>query len=104
MGGLVKFLIFSATFLSTVTPFLSDRLAKGILFFHPFGFMIRPLGWPACLKELEIPPGHLAWASPTLPVQLLASPGRYSLIILPDFNEEEYATLPADDGDGDVDM
>ncbi|GFS42099.1 hypothetical protein Acr_00g0078090 [Actinidia rufa] len=33
-----------------------------------------------------------------LAFQLLASPERYSPIILPNFNEEEYATLPADEG------
>ncbi|GFY92773.1 S-adenosyl-L-methionine-dependent methyltransferases superfamily protein [Actinidia rufa] len=55
-------------------------------------------GWLACLKELKIPPDHPAWSSPAPPVQLLAFPERYSPINLPDFNEEEYATLPADEG------
>ncbi|GFZ06721.1 hypothetical protein Acr_18g0008910 [Actinidia rufa] len=31
-------------------------------------------GWLACLKKLEIPPDHLAWASPAPPVQPSASP------------------------------
>lgn len=55
-------------------------------------------GWLACLKELKIPLDHPAWSSPAPPVQLPASPERYSPIVLPDFNEEEYATLPADEG------
>ena len=54
-------------------------------------------GWLACLKELKISPDHPAWTSPAPPVQLPASPGRYSPIMLPDFNEEEYATLPANE-------
>ncbi|GFS36149.1 hypothetical protein Acr_00g0044370 [Actinidia rufa] len=41
---------------------------------------------------------HPAWSSPAPPIQLLASPERYSPIILPDFNEKEYATLLADEG------
>ncbi|GFZ19723.1 hypothetical protein Acr_28g0004280 [Actinidia rufa] len=55
-------------------------------------------GWLACLKELEIPPNHPVWAFLAPPVQLPASPARYSPIILPDFNEEEYATLPKPTG------
>ena len=55
-------------------------------------------GWLACLKELQIPLDHPAWSSPAPPVQLPVSPERYSPINLPDFNEEEYATLPADEG------
>ncbi|GFZ15615.1 hypothetical protein Acr_25g0000240 [Actinidia rufa] len=55
-------------------------------------------GWFACLKELQIPLDHPAWLSPAPPVQLPASQERYSPINLPDFNEEEYATLPADEG------
>ncbi|GFZ07011.1 hypothetical protein Acr_18g0011810 [Actinidia rufa] len=55
-------------------------------------------GWLACLKELQIPLDHPAWSSPAPLVQLPASPERYSPINLPDFNEEEYATLPADEG------
>ncbi|GFS32498.1 hypothetical protein Acr_00g0023010 [Actinidia rufa] len=55
-------------------------------------------GWLAYLKELQIPLDHPAWSSPAPPVQLPASPERYSPINLPDFNEEEYATLPADEG------
>ncbi|GFZ01113.1 hypothetical protein Acr_14g0007480 [Actinidia rufa] len=55
-------------------------------------------GWLACLKELQIPLDHPAWSSPAPPVQLPASPERYSPINLPDFNEEEYATLPAAEG------
>ncbi|GFY97771.1 hypothetical protein Acr_12g0003120 [Actinidia rufa] len=55
-------------------------------------------GWLACLKELKTPPDHPAWASPALPIQLPTSLERYSQIILPDFNKEEYATLPADEG------
>ncbi|GFS30012.1 hypothetical protein Acr_00g0009680 [Actinidia rufa] len=49
-------------------------------------------------RELQIPLDHPAWSSPAPPVQLPASPERYSPINLPDFNEEEYATLPADEG------
>ncbi|GFY86368.1 hypothetical protein Acr_05g0000070 [Actinidia rufa] len=49
-------------------------------------------GWLACLKELQIPLDHPAWSFPALLVQLPASPERYSPFILPDFNEEEYAT------------
>ncbi|GFZ01187.1 hypothetical protein Acr_14g0008220 [Actinidia rufa] len=55
-------------------------------------------GWLACLKELQIPLDHPAWSSPAPPVQLPVSPERYSPIHLPDFNEEEYATLPAAEG------
>ena len=55
-------------------------------------------GWLACLKELKTSLDHPAWASPAPPIQLPASLDRYSPIILPDFNEEEYATLPADEG------
>ena len=55
-------------------------------------------GWLACLKELQIPLDHPAWSSPAPPVQLPSSPEQYSPIVLPDFNEEEYATLPADEG------
>ncbi|GFS40363.1 hypothetical protein Acr_00g0068120 [Actinidia rufa] len=55
-------------------------------------------GWLAYLKELQIPLDHPTWSSPAPPVQLPASPERYSPINLPDFNEEEYATLPADEG------
>ncbi|GFZ14403.1 hypothetical protein Acr_24g0005930 [Actinidia rufa] len=55
-------------------------------------------GWLACLKELKTLLDHPAWASPAPPIQLPASPERYSPIILLDFNEEEYATLPADEG------
>ncbi|GFS38480.1 hypothetical protein Acr_00g0057740 [Actinidia rufa] len=55
-------------------------------------------GWLTCLKELKTPPDHSAWSSPAPPVQLPASLERYSPINLPDFNEEEYATLPADEG------
>ncbi|GFS40462.1 hypothetical protein Acr_00g0068690 [Actinidia rufa] len=55
-------------------------------------------GWLACLKELQIPLDHPAWSSPAPPVQLPASPERYSPINLPDFNEKEYATLPAAEG------
>lgn len=54
-------------------------------------------GWLACLKELKVPLDHPAWSSPAPPVQLPPSPERYSPIVLPDFNEEEYATLPADE-------
>ncbi|GFY90941.1 hypothetical protein Acr_07g0011370 [Actinidia rufa] len=50
-------------------------------------------------KELGISPDDPTWASPALPVQLPASLRRYSPIILLDFNEEEYATLPADEED-----
>ncbi|GFY88775.1 hypothetical protein Acr_06g0007150 [Actinidia rufa] len=52
-------------------------------------------GWLACLKELKIPLDHPAWSSPTPPIQLPASPT--SPINLPDFNEEEYSTLPPDE-------
>ncbi|GFS29075.1 hypothetical protein Acr_00g0005230 [Actinidia rufa] len=55
-------------------------------------------GWLACMKELKIPLDHPAWLSPAPLVQLPASPERYSPINLPDFNEEEYATLPTDEG------
>ncbi|GFS37204.1 hypothetical protein Acr_00g0050620 [Actinidia rufa] len=55
-------------------------------------------GWLTCLKELKVPLDHPAWSSPTPPVQPLAFPERYSPIILLDFNEEEYATLPIDGG------
>ncbi|GFZ19654.1 hypothetical protein Acr_28g0003590 [Actinidia rufa] len=54
--------------------------------------------WWICLKELQIPLDHPAWSFPAPPVQLPASPERYSPINLPDFNEEEYATLPAAEG------
>ncbi|GFZ21895.1 hypothetical protein Acr_29g0010570 [Actinidia rufa] len=46
----------------------------------------------------DIPLDHPAWSSPAPPIELPASPERYSPINLPDFNEEEYATLPADEG------
>ncbi|GFZ02351.1 hypothetical protein Acr_15g0009590 [Actinidia rufa] len=55
-------------------------------------------GWLAYLKELQILLDHAAWSSPAPPVQLPTSPERYSPINLPDFNEEEYATLPAAEG------
>ncbi|GFS42947.1 hypothetical protein Acr_00g0082730 [Actinidia rufa] len=55
-------------------------------------------GWLACLKELKIPLDHPAWSSPAPPIQLFASLERYSPINLPDFNEEEYAILLADEG------
>ncbi|GFS29533.1 hypothetical protein Acr_00g0007130 [Actinidia rufa] len=55
-------------------------------------------GWLACLKELKIPLDHPAWSSFAPPIQLPASPERYSPIILPGFNEEEYAILLADEG------
>ncbi|GFS31845.1 hypothetical protein Acr_00g0019510 [Actinidia rufa] len=43
-------------------------------------------------EEARDPPDHLAWVSPAPLVQLPASPGRYSPIVLPNFDEEEYAT------------
>ncbi|GFZ09193.1 hypothetical protein Acr_20g0010010 [Actinidia rufa] len=55
-------------------------------------------GWLACLKELKIPLDHPSWSSPAPSIQLPASSERYSPIIFPDFNEEEYATLLADEG------
>ncbi|GFS37723.1 hypothetical protein Acr_00g0053650 [Actinidia rufa] len=49
-------------------------------------------------NELQIPLNHPAWLSPAPPVQLPASPERYSPINLPNFNEEEYVTLLVDEG------
>ena len=61
-------------------------------------------GWLACLRELETPFDHPAWTAPTLalPIELPNPLVAYSLILLPGFNEEEYATLPAGEEDGNV--
>ncbi|GFS30432.1 hypothetical protein Acr_00g0011890 [Actinidia rufa] len=49
--------------------------------------------------ELGIPADHPAWAAPPLLVELPNPLTVYPPILLHDFNEEEYATLPAEGED-----
>ena len=58
-------------------------------------------GWLVCLKELGIAPNHPTWVvPPPPPIQLLGPPMAYSLILLPSFDEVEYALAPAEGEDG----
>ncbi|GFZ14631.1 hypothetical protein Acr_24g0008210 [Actinidia rufa] len=52
------------------------------------------------LGLLGTPFDHPAWVTPTLPIELLDPTTAYPLILVPDFNEEEYATLPVEGEDG----
>ena len=47
---------------------------------------------------------HPTWVAPAPLVELLDPSAAYPLIILPSFNEEEYATLLAEKEDGNVVM
>ena len=65
---------------------------------------LRPIifqeGWRACLRELGTPSDHPAWTAAAPPVKLPNPPAVYSPIILPGFNEEEYANQLAKEEDG----
>ncbi|GFS36353.1 hypothetical protein Acr_00g0045510 [Actinidia rufa] len=50
-------------------------------------------------REFGIPSNHPIWAAPTLPIEILDPPAAYPPILLPNFNEEKYATLPTEGED-----
>ncbi|GFZ03455.1 hypothetical protein Acr_16g0000790 [Actinidia rufa] len=61
-------------------------------------------GWFACLRELGIPSDHPTWVAPAPPVEFVDPLAAYPPILLPNFNEEEYATILAKGEDGNVAM
>ena len=74
-----------------------DTYEKQLAKLHPG---IYQEGWLVCLKELGIAPNHPTWAVPPPLIQLLGPPMAYSLILLPSFDEVEYALAPAEGEDG----
>ena len=56
-------------------------------------------GWLSYLREFEIPPNHPTWTAPAPLILIPTSPATYLLILLLDFNEEEYATLSTEGDD-----
>ena len=53
--------------------------------------------WLACLSELEVPEDNLAWAKAAPTPEFPEPSTPYSLIVLPDFEEEEYVNRPEED-------
>ena len=54
-------------------------------------------GWLACLAELGVPEDNPTWAKAAPTPEFPEPSTPYSLIVLPDFEEEEYVNRPEED-------
>ncbi|GFZ06555.1 hypothetical protein Acr_18g0007250 [Actinidia rufa] len=58
-------------------------------------------GWLTCLREIGTPSDHPTWTTLVPPLELPNPPAVYSPILLPGFNEEEYANFQPEGEEGD---